>query len=327
MKSEPSSADTVELIVPADLDGVRADRVVATLLGLSRAAARLAVDGGHVVSGSTTVEAADKLPAGALVVVTRPTEAYGLVPLEHDLSIVYESAAVLVVDKPPGLVVHPGAGHRNDTLANVLIWHYPELAGLGEEHRWGLVHRLDRDTSGALIVGRTAAAHETLQAQLKRREIARVYVALVNGQIDPATGTIEAPIGRDPEHPTKMALRQDGRFARTHYRRLAAWQELSLLEVRLDTGRTHQIRVHLSSIKAPIVGDKTYGLRRATAGNPGRVWLHARSVTFVDPAESQLAQPRTVTAPLPGDLLESLAKLGEPSSGGVPADVAGGSAS
>jgi 23S rRNA pseudouridine1911/1915/1917 synthase len=279
------------------------------------------VDSGQVVVGGNAVGPADKLPAGTRLLVTRPAAPTGLVPLEQPLSVRYESSAVLVIDKPPGLVVHPGAGHRNDTLANVLIFHYPELAELGEEHRWGLVHRLDRDTSGLLIVARTAAAHTLLQAQLKRREISRVYLALVHGIIDPIAGAIEAPIGRDPEHPTRMTLRQGGRFAKTHYRRLAAWQEVSLLEVRLETGRTHQIRVHMSSIEAAVVGDKTYGLRRSTTGNPGRVWLHASRLAFADPGLSGEDPPVTVHSPLPEDLAASLLLLGEPARGAVPADV------
>jgi len=195
------------------------------------------------------------------------------------------------------------------------------LAEMGEAHRWGLVQRLDRDTSGLLLVARTPAAHEDLQAQLKRRDISRVYVALVRRLVDPATGTIEAPIGRDPEHPTRMALRQDGRFARTHYRRLAAWDDLSLLEVRLETGRTHQIRVHMTSIDAPIVGDKTYGRRFSTDGDPGRVWLHAQQLSFNDPGAGGNAV--TVTSPLPDDLTDSLRRLGAPAMGNVALDTSG----
>jgi len=317
----PEPAAAVEVVVPPDMDGQRADRVVAGALDISRAAARLAVDSGQVVVAGKAVGPADKLRAGMRVLVTRPAEPSGLIPMEQPISVAYESPAVLVIDKPPGLVVHPGAGHRNDTLANVLVFHYPELSAMGEEHRWGLVHRLDRETSGLLIVGRSPAAHSALQAQLKRREISRVYLTLVHSLIDPVAGAIEAPIGRDPEHPTRMTLRQGGRFAKTHYRRLAAWEDVSLLEVRLETGRTHQIRVHMSSIGAAVVGDKTYGLRRSTTGNPGRVWLHASSLTFDDPGQAEGSPPVTVRSPLPDDLAATLLKLGQPTLGGVPADV------
>lgn len=322
--TEPEAAATVEVVVPPDMAGQRADRIVAGALDVSRAAARLAVDAGHVVVGGVAIGPADKLPVGTRLVVARPAEVVGLVPLEQPLVVRFESPTVLVIDKPPGLVVHPGAGHRNDTLANVLIFHFPELADMGEEHRWGLVHRLDRDTSGLLIVARTAEAHTRLQAQLKRRDIHRVYLALVNSLVDPASGAIEAPIGRDPEHPTKMTLRQGGRYAKTHYRRLAAWDEVSLLEVRLETGRTHQIRVHMSSIGAPVVGDKTYGLRRSMTGNPGRVWLHASSLTFDDPGAGTGTPPVTVHSPLPEDLAATLHPLGEPTYGAIPPGVEDG---
>lgn len=316
----PEPTASVEVVVPPDLDGQRVDRIVAVALDISRAAARLIVDSGHVVVDETPLGPSVKLAAGTRLLVTRPVEPTGLVPLDQPLTVRYESAAVLVIDKPPGLVVHPGAGHRNDTLANVLVFHFPQLAAMGEEHRWGLVHRLDRDTSGLLIVARTAAAHTALQAQLKRREVSRVYLALVHTVIDPIAGAVEAPIGRDPEHPTRMTLRQGGRFAKTHYRRLAAWEDLSLLEVRLETGRTHQIRVHMSSIGAAVVGDKTYGLRRSTAGNPGRVWLHASRLTFVDPGQEG-KEPVTVHSPLPADLAASLRRLGQPMRGSIPSGV------
>jgi len=317
--SEPEAPPPIELVVPDAMDRHRADRIVAGLLDLSRAAARKVVDEGGVRLGDALVASADKVTAGARLTVVLPAMSAGLVPLDAPIVVRYESPSVLVIDKPPGLVVHPGAGHRNDTLANILVGRYPELADLGEEYRWGLVHRLDRDTSGLLLVGRTSEAHGSLQAQLKRREISRVYLALVRRLIDPATGTIEAPIGRDPEHPTRMALRHDGRFARTHYRRLAAWGDLSLLEIRLETGRTHQIRVHMTSIEAPIVGDKTYGRRFSTPGNPGRVWLHAHQLTFIDPGGD--GSTVVVTSPLPDDLTDSLRRLGEPELGAVPADA------
>lgn len=313
-----SGVTKVDLVVPPDMDGLRADRIVAGLLDISRSAARSAVDDGRVRGADGVVRPADKLAAGDAITVSRDEPAAGLVPLDAPLTVRYESSAVMVVDKPAGIVVHPGAGHRDDTLASVLIHHRPELAELGEETRWGLVHRLDRDTSGLLLVAKTAEAHAELQGQLKARSVRRTYLALVVGVVEPATGTIEAPIGRDREHPTRMALRQDGRYARTHFRRLAAWQDLALLSVQLDTGRTHQIRVHLSSIGAPIAGDKTYGGRRAATGDPGRVWLHAHRLAFVDPAKS--GEHVTVVSPLPDDLMTGLNTLGEPTTGAISFD-------
>ncbi len=313
-----TGAEPVRAAVPGDMDGLRADRVVAGVFGLSRATAREVVDAGSVTSEGRPIGAKDKLAAGTRLEAVLPEAAGPLQPLDAPLTIRYESDQVLVVDKPAGLVVHPGAGHRNDTLASVLIHHYPSLAELGEEHRWGLVHRLDRDTSGLLLVGKTATAHGDLQQQLKRRSIQRTYLALVQDRVEPATGTVEAPIGRDPDHPTRMALRQDGRFARTHYRRLATWNEVSLLEVKLDTGRTHQIRVHLSSIGAPLAGDRTYGWRRGGRMAIDRVWLHAARLTFVDPAVGQEA---TVQSPLPAELVAALRGLGDWDDG-ASADVA-----
>lgn len=305
--TEPG-AETARAAVPGDMDGLRADRVVAVVFGLSRAVAREAVDSGRVTVDGQPLVAKDKLAAGTRLEVVLPEVEGPLQPLDAPLNVRYQSEQVLVIDKPAGLVVHPGAGHRNDTLASVLIHHYPVLAELGEEHRWGLVHRLDRDTSGLLLVGKTVAAHRDLQEQLKRRSIQRTYLALVQANVEPATGTVEAPIGRDPEQPTRMTLRQDGRFARTHYRRLATWGDLSLLEVILETGRTHQIRVHLSSIGAPLAGDKTYGARRAGRVTIDRVWLHAARLTFQDPTDGH---ERTVDSPLPDELVESLRSLGE----------------
>jgi len=320
-----SGGEVVDLVVPPDLDGQRADRVVAALLGISRSHARQLVDEQRVQMSGDTVEPAERLSRGAVLAVVRPTPSAALTPWDRPLVVRYESPSMLVVDKPAGLVVHPGAGHRDDTLANILVNHYPELAALGEEYRWGLVHRLDRDTSGLLLVGRTGGAHTALQAQLKARTVRREYLALVTGAVEPATGTVEAPLGRDPEHPTRMALRQDGRFARTHYRRLARWSEVSLVAVTLDTGRTHQIRVHMSSIGLPVVGDRTYGRRRAASAGPKRLWLHARQLTFVDP--EAIEGETTVVAPLPADLVAVLEELGAPSVGDLPPDIiSGGSA-
>ena len=307
------------------MDRERIDKCVATLLDLSRSTARSLIDQAKVEYEGAAVSASHKVsPGGAIDVIWEPTSDE-LVPLDEPLVVRYESPAMLVVDKPPGLVVHPGAGHRADTLANILIHHYPELAHMADQ-RWGLVHRLDRDTSGLLMVGRTVEAHSHLQDQLKARDVSRTYLALVTARVEPATGTVEAPIGRDPDRPTRMALRQDGRFARTHYARLAMWRDVSLLDVNLDTGRTHQIRVHLSSIGAPLVGDSTYAGRRAAAGgkaNPGRVWLHARRLEFVDPDRPDASV--SVDAPLPDDLAGSLAELGAPESGAI--DEFGGAAS
>jgi 23S rRNA pseudouridine1911/1915/1917 synthase len=309
-------ADPKSFRVPADLAGARADRVVAQLAGISRAEAKRLVAAGEVTVAGEVPGPADRVAADDEVRVRLPEQTASILPTDIDFGVVYEDATVIVVDKPPQLVVHPGAGHRDDTLANALVARFPELGVLGVEHRWGLVHRLDRETSGLLIVARTSEAHEKLQAALKRRAVGRTYLALVVGTMSSATGTIEAPLGRDPQHPTRITVQQGGRPARTHYRRLAEWASETLLEVKLETGRTHQIRVHLASIGHPVAGDRTYGRPANPVADPGRVWLHAARLSFPHPDADGVLE---VEAPLPSDLVNTLRALGPPLRGEVPA--------
>jgi 23S rRNA pseudouridine1911/1915/1917 synthase len=301
------------VVVTPDLEGVRADRVLAVLAGLSRSAAQRLIGEGEVLRDGAVVDRSTRLRAGDVLGYPVPAAEEGLLPEPVDFAVVFDEGDVLVVDKPPGLVVHPGAGHRRGTLVHGLVHRFPELSALGEEHRWGLVHRLDRDTSGVLLVARTAATHQFLQSELKARRIGRSYLALVHGQPEAATGTIDAPIGRDRARPTRMAVVGDGRPARTHFRRLAAWADTSLLRLELETGRTHQIRVHLASIGHAVVGDRTYGRTGSVSGDPGRVWLHASEIRFptIDGAT------HVVGADLAEDLRKSLAALGIPGDGTV----------
>lgn len=303
--------------VPETLAGERADRIVAVLLGMSRAMARAAVESGDVRNEAGVVGPADRLPAGMVLEIDTGTQREELAgDPTIPLAVSYESPEVLVVAKPAGLVVHPGAGRTSGTLANALLAHFPDQADLGEERRWGIVHRLDRDTSGLLMIARTASAYETLREALRRREVNRRYVALVSGTFDNATGTVEAPIGRDPAHPTRMAVVHDGRPARTHYRRLATWFEpdVTLLEVRLETGRTHQIRLHMRSIGHPVVDDVTYGRPGPVTAGAGRTWLHAIELGFADPRDGHAV---AVRAALPDDLRISLEGLGPPDQGAL----------
>jgi len=302
-------------IVPVELDGARADRAVAVLCGVSRRTARDAAAAGGVVRSGEALAGSTRVALGdALHVVVETTEPVMLPEPDVAFEIAYEDDSVLVVDKPAGLVVHPGAGRSGGTLANGLLARYPEIEALGDEHRWGIVHRIDRETSGLLIVAKQPAAFEFLQAALQRREVKRDYRALVVGEFPSAMGTIEAPIGRDPADPTRMAAIESGRPARTHYRRLAEWSEadVSYAALALETGRTHQIRVHMRSIGHPVVGDSVYGPRRAIAGDPGRTWLHAASLAFEHPSGSGLMN---VASELPADLSTSLDRLGAPSFG------------
>ncbi len=271
------------------------------------------LDAGAVEIDGTVATMTTVPHSGEMIAFRSPPPDAALIAEDLDFDIAFDSDEIIVVNKPPGLVVHPGSGNASGTLVNGLIHRFPELAALGEEYRWGLVHRLDRDTSGLLLVARTATMHGYLQAELKARSIGRTYFAVVVGSLEAATGTIDAPIGRDPLRPTKMALVQDGRPAVTHYTRLAEWQESTLAEVRLETGRTHQIRVHLSAIDHAVVGDLMYGRGISIAGDPGRVWLHAAKLRFALPDGEQ----REVVADLPADLRQSLVELGQPISGEV----------
>ena len=303
--------------IPGDLSGERADRAVAVLCGISRSAARSAFESVGVKRDGRALGRSAKVVEGDVLEVDLVAEQETVAPEPSvDFAVAFEDDDVIVVDKPAGVVVHPGAGRSGGTLANGLLSRYPETAELGSEHRWGIVHRIDRDTSGLLVVARNVAAFDHLQAALKRREVSREYRTLVAGLFASATGTIDAPVGRDPAEPTRMAVVETGRPARTHYQRLAAWDDadVSCASVALETGRTHQIRVHMRSIGHPVVGDPVYGSTRATSGDPGRTWLHAASLTFEHPSGSG---PMAVRSELPADLSASLAGLGEPTRGAV----------
>ncbi|MCH7668373.1 MAG: RluA family pseudouridine synthase [Acidobacteria bacterium] len=291
-------------VVTASDAGARFDKIVATVAGVSRGvAARLIADGRATLRGRSAKGNSRVVVDDVVLVLTTQQKLVG-VPMSIDIA--YRDEHVLVVNKVPGRVVHPGAGHSGDTLVNGLVYQYPELESLGEERRWGLVHRLDKDTSGLLMVGLDETTFDELREQLAARKIERRYTALVHGSLAVSTGTIEASIGRDPRAPTKMAIVQGGRFARTHYRTIERWADHVLLQVTLDTGRTHQIRVHMQSIGHPIVNDPVYGNQLVSVADPGRVWLHATSLAFIHPVTHKEIR---VQAPLPRDLAESLETL------------------
>ncbi len=283
--------------VPSDLDGERADRVLSVLAGVSRAAARSMVVGGHVSADGLVVAPKTKLKEGALLVYPEPEAEAALQPEPVDFGVAYEDEWLIVVDKPPGLVVHPGAGRRSGTLASGLLHAYPDLEGVGDSGRWGIVHRLDRDTSGLMIVARTPEVHTSLTRALARRRIERLYWALVIGVIDMKNGTIDAPIGTDPVDRRKRKVTVGGRPARTHYRVVERFDDVTLLQVRLETGRTHQIRVHLAAIEHPVLGDPWYG--RPWRVEAPRVFLHAGTLRFDHPVTGD---PLEVNSPLAGDL-------------------------
>jgi 23S rRNA pseudouridine1911/1915/1917 synthase len=298
--------------IPAALAGERLDRVVAMLTGLSRAEAAALVDGGHVtIDGRTATTRSVRLDEGVIVAVDVGERATTSGP-EPDpavaFTVVHEDPDVLVVDKPAGLVVHAGAGNSTGTLVHGLLARYPGLAGVGERDRPGIVHRLDKDTSGLLAVARTTAAHAALTRQLRAREVERRYLALVWGHLDSARGVVDAPIGRSGRTPTRMAVTARGREARTRYELRAAYGdpvEVSLLECRLETGRTHQIRVHLAAIGHAVVGDARYGGARQSFAVP-RFFLHAAHLGFRHPTTGDAL---SFDSPLPPDLEEVLSRL------------------
>lgn len=289
----------VELEVPETLAGARVDKAVAELLDLSRARASALLEEGVTVDGQPA-RVSDRVAAGQLIGCSGPERTSGLEPEEVEFGVVHEDEAVIVVNKPAGVVVHPGSGRTRGTLAAGLIHRYPDLVGVGAEERWGLVHRLDKDTSGCILVARTGDAFETLVGELRRREIVRTYTTLVEGRMGTPTGTIDAPIGRDPARPTRRAVSHTGKHARTHYEVIREFEdrEATLLEVTLETGRTHQIRVHLASIEHPVAGDRTYGATRKDLGAP-RTFLHASRIAFTHPETGDRLE---VEAPLPADL-------------------------
>jgi 23S rRNA pseudouridine1911/1915/1917 synthase len=298
--------------VPAALAGERVDRVVAMLTGLPRSDVAELITAGAVRIGDRTItKPSTKVHEGDVVGVDVP-ETAGVVALdpepEVDVPIVFADDDVIVVDKPADLVVHPGAGNDRGTMVAGLLARFPELAAVGEPERPGIVHRLDKGTSGLLVVARTSDAYQSLVAQLSSRTVDRRYTALVWGHPDPPTGLVDAPIGRSRRDPTRMTVAADGREARTGFaveRMFTEPIEAALLECKLETGRTHQIRVHLSAIGHSIVGDPRY--RGAKARFPlGRPFLHAHRLAFDHPATGERV---SFDAPLPPDLVAALAKL------------------
>lgn len=299
--------------VPAALDGERIDRVVAMMTGASRAeVAGWLADGrvrrNDVVATTRSARVVEGDRIAVDVDLHQPPVALAADPTV-DVPVVYADDDLLVVDKPPGLVVHPGAGHGTGTLVQGLLARYPEIATVGEPDRPGIVHRLDKDTSGLLLVARTPEAHAALSAMLAAREVQRRYTTLVWGHPESPSGLIDAPIGRSPREPTKMAVTARGKEARTRYEVARTFDEpveVALLDCRLETGRTHQIRVHLSAIGHPVVGDDRYRGARAALVAP-RMVLHAASLELDHPTRP--GEALAFSSPLPADLAEVLDRL------------------
>lgn len=311
MTPGPASLDHEPLVVPAALSGERVDRAISLLTGWSRAEVQVLVKDGEILVGGRPVAKSRRLEAGEIIEILAGPAVPGL-PVGEDvpLDVRFEDEHVIVLAKPAGLVVHPGPGHEHGTVVHGVLARFPEVAGVGEPTRPGIVHRLDRDTSGLMIVARTSDAYDTFVDAFAAHAVDRRYLALVSGTPGSRRGVVDAPIGRSTRRRTRMAVRDSGRPARTAYEVLETWDEpdLSLLGCTLETGRTHQVRVHLSAIGHPIVGDRTYG-GRILDDAPARPFLHAHRLAFDHPLDGERIE---LEDPLPSELERLRASLGTP---------------
>ena len=297
------------MILVADISGERLDAFVArTADGLTRSAAQRLIEEGYVNRNGKPAKKNDKLNIGDEISVeipqAKPTD---IVPKEIPLEIVYEDEDVLVINKPKGLVVHPAAGHQEDTLVNGLLFsHADRLSGINGELRPGIVHRIDKDTSGLLAVAKNDFAHTVLASQLKDHSMARTYEAIVCGNLKEDSGTVDAPIGRHPTDRKKMCVTQrNSKSAVTHWEVIARYKGYTHVRCRLETGRTHQIRVHMAHMGHPILGDTVYGHKKAELGLSSQC-LHAGVLCFAHPRDGR---PVVVMAALPPYFQEVLEKL------------------
>lgn len=292
--------------VDAAHSGARLDAfLTAHLPALSRSRIKALIESGQITLGGVPAKPAAKVHRGQRIDVNIPPPGpSGLTPEEIPLDVIFEDHNLLVINKPPGLTVHPGAGRPTGTLANAIASRVPELRSLGGGLRPGIVHRLDKDTSGLLVVAKTPRALASLVEQVASRTVRRTYLALVHGAPEHDEGTITAPIGRHPRHRTTMAVVAEGREAITRYRVLERYARYALVEVHLVTGRTHQIRVHFAHIGHPVAGDPVY-TRRGDDLQIGRQALHAFRLEFRHPVGRE---PMTFEAPLPADFSAGLAR-------------------
>jgi 23S rRNA pseudouridine1911/1915/1917 synthase len=296
---------TVTTEFAVERSGERLDVFLSRVLpSLTRSRVKRLIDDGHVSVPGERVKPALRLEAGQRVTVDLPASAPSRAePEPIALDVLYEDRDILAVNKPAGMTVHPAPGHYTSTLVNAILAHCKDLSGIGGVLRPGIVHRLDRDTSGVILVAKNDAAHNALARQMKDRSIEKTYVALVEGTPKPPQGVIEAPIARDPRHRQRMAIVEGGRDAVTAYRVVERFAGVSVVEAKPKTGRTHQIRVHFAAIGHPIVGDKVYGKRSPLID---RQFLHARGISFDHPRTGERMR---IEAPLPPDLARALALL------------------
>lgn len=285
--------------------GTRLDMYLAEHCRISRASAQRLIDGEQVTVNGHHAKASLRLNTGDRIVAILPTPLpVSLVPEDISLKIVYEDDDLVVIDKPAGLVVHPAANQRTGTLVNALLARFPDLGGINGSLRPGIVHRLDKDTSGLIVVAKHETAHASLSRQMKQHEIKKGYVALVKGHLSPEHGAIEAPIGRHPKHRKRMAVVSGGKEALTQYRVIKYFDNYTLLEAMPETGRTHQIRVHFSAIGHPVVGDPVYGKKSSLLG---RQFLHAYTLGFRLPSSGEFVEFRSEIPPELEEVLEQIA--------------------
>lgn len=298
------------LPVPDSLEGTRVDQALAKMLGFSRTFAADVADAGGVVADGRTLGKSDRLSAGGMIEVTwtEKTDPQVIPVIVPDFEIVYDDDDIVVISKPVGVAAHPSPGWEGPTVLGALAGAGYRIATTGAAERQGIVHRLDVGTSGLMVVAKSEQAYTALKRAFKEREVDKVYHTVVQGHPDPLAGTIDAPIGRHPNHSWKFTVIASGKDSVTHYETLEAFRGASLLEVHLETGRTHQIRVHMAAHRHPCVGDPLYGSDPTLSARLGltRQWLHAHQLSFTHPATGERVSFRSE---YPADLAHALEVL------------------
>lgn len=294
--------------VPEGLSGLRADSAIAKLLGMSRAAVAEMIESGLVLQNAAVISKSELLQSDAWLQITLPKPKAPLelvAELVPELKVIYQDQDIVVVDKPEGVASHPSVGWSGPTVGGALLALGITMSTSGVAERQGIVSRLDVGTSGLMVLTRTEVAYSRMKQAFRDRKVDKTYHALVQGHPDPSSGTIDAPISRHPKHEYKFTVSNDGKPSVTHYKTLEAFKAASLLEVELETGRTHQIRVHFSAFKHPLVGDTLYGCdpRLAERLHMSRQWLHALRLGFIHPTSGEYV---SFEAAYPDDLIRSL---------------------
>jgi 23S rRNA pseudouridine1911/1915/1917 synthase len=316
VSTDEDQEEVIELKPQREHQLMRLDRYVASELpDLSRTYLQQLITEGRLLVDGQSRRAAFKMTPGQLVTLTLPiTEEFELEPQDIPLDVIFEDEDILLINKPAGMVVHPAPGHPRDTLVNAVLFHAPDIAIQGSS-RPGIIHRLDKDTSGVMVIAKSNRGQSSLVDQWQERTVIKRYIALCSGVVEEDTATIDAPIGRNPINRQQMTTTRTGREAITHFTVLERFADSTLLDVRIETGRTHQIRVHMAFIGYPVVGDALYGnkisARLSERLGVNRQFLHAASLSFAMPSDGSA---RTFEAPMPDDLQHVLDQLRTPAS-------------